>query len=182
MQLADIKEQLELLGLGDLPYRETDKEKIALFREQETILFQIETAARSLRFEIVLTRQALEPKPPPKKARPSKPIPPIAAKFFQRIKKGTNWGAEFKFRWISADERFVIWTLPGHLFWDGIGFPRQYAATRHTLSDLSKMGPEPKMESGFTLSQSCRVREVEGRLGRRVLDDMIQSANRAALS
>ena len=179
MLLTDIKDQLELIGLGDLPYRETDEEKIVLFREQEAILYQIEAAARSLRFQLALTRHSLEPPLPPKKIRSSKPVPLKVAEFFRRIKKGTDWGAEFKFRWLSPDERFVIWTIPGHLFWNGIGLPRKYAPSQHILSDLSKIGPEPEMESGLTLSLSCQVREEEGRLGRRVLEDMIQSANRA---
>ena len=179
MLLTDIKDQLELIGLGDLPYRETDEEKIVLFREQEAILYGIEAAARSLRFQIALTRQSLEPPPLPKKIRPTKPVPPKVAEFFRRLKKGTDWGTEFKFRWLSADERFVIWTIPGHLFWNGVGFPRRYAATRHILSDLSKIGPGSKMESGLTLALSCQVREKDGRLDLRALEDMIQSAAKA---
>lgn len=56
MRLADIKEQLELMELGDLPYRETNAEKIDMYRDQEAILFGIETAARDLRFRLQLTR------------------------------------------------------------------------------------------------------------------------------
>ena len=179
MLLTDIKEHLELIDLGDLPYRDTDEEKIIMFREQEGLLYLIEAEARQLRLKITLARQGLEPKPLPKKTRPSKPIPPVVLEFFRRIKKGTDWGPEFKFRWLSPDERFVIWTIPGHLFWDGIGFPQQYAPTQHTLSDLSKIGVEPKMESGLTLALKCRVREEGGRLSRRVLEDMIESALRA---
>lgn len=42
MLLADIKEQLELIDFGDLPYRDTNEEKIIMFREQEIIALQIE--------------------------------------------------------------------------------------------------------------------------------------------
>ena len=63
MRLDDIKEQLELIGLGDLPYRDTDEEKIIMFREQEGLLYLIEAEARQLRFKITLARQDLEPKP-----------------------------------------------------------------------------------------------------------------------
>ena len=180
--LEEIKERLELITLGELPYRDTDAEKIAMYREQEATIEAIEAAARFLRYRIATERKSLMEIEKPKKKKDVKPLLPKVEEFFRRLKKGTDWGIDFKFRWISDDERFIIWTIPGHLYWNGIGFPRSYATTRHTLSDLSKMPNEPVMESGLILSRLCMVREFEGRLTHRMLEDIIESAHRAARS
>lgn len=99
--------------------------------------------------------------------------PPEAIEFFRRIRKGTDWGAEFKFRWLSPDGRFLIWSIPGHSFWNGIGSRRGYAPTRHTLSDLSRMGPELPTEFGLALAAQCTIREEIGRLDRKLLNQLI---------
>jgi hypothetical protein len=180
-RLESILEQLELTDFGNMPYRESDSERISMYREQEAVLEKIEWAARALRFKIITERKSYDALklPKPKKERP--PLPPKVQEFFRRLKSGTDWGPiEFKMRWQSDDGRFLIWTRPGHLFWNGIGSPGKYAQTCHAVSDLSKMGPEPKFESGLSLANKCQVREDEGRLTKVQLADMIASANRAA--
>jgi len=173
-RLAAIKEQLELITLGDLPYRETDAEQVEMLREQENILSQIQTTACNLRATITRERQTYDPPLPPKREKKPQILPSKVQEFFHRIKKGVNWGpVQFKLRWQSEDKRFLIWTIPGHQFWNGIGRPRAYAPTSHIVSDLSKMGPEPKFESGLTLSQKCQIREWKGRLTKVQLADMI---------
>jgi len=94
--LEGIKERLQLVTLGELPYRDTDAEKIHMYREQESVVMEIEWLARRLRARITTERKRLtEIDKPKRKAREPKPIPPKVAEFFRRLKKGTDWWGRF---------------------------------------------------------------------------------------
>lgn len=54
-RLESIKEQLELTTLGDLPYRESDDEKIAMLHEQDAILATI--AAETYRLRALISKE-----------------------------------------------------------------------------------------------------------------------------
>ena len=124
--------------------------------------------------------RALESQLVEEERRKASVLPLQVAEFLRRVKKGVDWGvSEFRIRWISEDACFFIFTRASHLYWNGIGAPRAFAPTRHTLVDLRRMPPEPKMESGLKLYHACEIREHEGRLTRLMLEDMIASANRA---
>ncbi len=95
--------------------------------------------------------------------------------FMVLIRRGVDYGrTPFKVQWQSEDKRFAVITYPGQSFWNGRGQKQKYGATEHWLVDLSKANEKERF--GFTIRMACRVKEIEGRLTKARLSELIAYA------
>ena len=58
--ITELKERLELVDKGQLPYCETDAEKVAMYRSQEAELDAIVAAAKNLKRDLATERVSYE--------------------------------------------------------------------------------------------------------------------------
>jgi hypothetical protein len=97
-------------------------------------------------------------------------VPKLILDFITNICLGVHWGAAFHVVW--HNEQYVILRRPGCLGWSGIGLPWHYCKATTAMYDLRKFCSKNDGDSiyrGTTLERHCRVAEVEGRLGAKVL-------------
>lgn len=103
------------------------------------------------------------------------PLPKVVEEFFKALKYGVDWGLgynkDFSLKWISDDERYIIWTWPSGSVWSGIGQPWHSYPSTHTLADLSKFKGQ---KHGSTLSSDTRIAEYQGRWNKEVLKQLLE--------
>lgn len=98
-------------------------------------------------------------------------VPEKVEKFFNQLRTGVDWGGDFRFHWLSDDERFVIWSIGGSRVWNGIGMEPVYHGVKHVLSDISKVN----RRHGLDVYRDTLLREVTGRRYSKELYDDFQA-------
>lgn len=94
--------------------------------------------------------------------------------FISKIQSGVDWGRPPIMRWQSKDKRYAICTCPGHAAWHGRGSTK-YAPVQHWAIDLRKWKSNM---SGLTLWRNCLLGEIEGRMTKSMLEDLIALTRR----
>lgn len=108
-----------------------------------------------------------------------KQIPLKISLLITALHGGTDWGfsggKDFEMVWVSEDERFVILKKPPGTCWAGIGRPHNYIPASYCLYDLEKV-KSSKFMSGFSINIEFLVKEIEGRLSKDKLNELITLA------
>lgn len=89
--------------------------------------------------------------------------------FLKAIRRGVDWGPKpFKLLWTSPDQRYAIFTAPGHNYRSGQD--TKHGGTNHYLVCVQV---QPKNNYGWNLFCDAKLGEVEGRMNKAKMAELI---------